>query len=99
MVKAVIRTVFVADNGEEFPTEEGAVYAEAKAKVEALLEKEVAYGQIEQDDVLGFILNNRDAIRSWLVKYDTHIVAPRVQRSTPSPQFTDRPEELDQFGR
>ena len=87
MVKAVTRTVFVADNGEEFPTEGGAIYAEARAKFEELLHKNCAFGQIAEDDVCSFLLNNRDAVREWLDAYDKWIVMPRPQHKPVSPQL------------
>lgn len=71
----------------EFPTMEGALYCEARVKFEKLMNKYCLRGEIAEDDVCGFLLDNRDAVREWLNAYDRYIVMPRPQHKPASPQL------------
>lgn len=82
MVTRAEKIVYITDDGVEFPTEAGAVYAETRAEVKRRLVKVAVYREVAEDDVMTFILDNRDAISAWFRAKDA--LAATAVSSAPS---------------
>ena len=86
MVKAVTKTVYVAADGSEHLTEQSARVAEASVlletacqKVENRLHNRIAYGKIDENDALAFMLDERELLRAWFDAFDARQEVLRVK--------------------